>query len=151
MRLKIVVLPGDGVGPEVSEQAVCVLREVANIHGHNFQFEEHPVGASAIATTGSPLPPATLTACLNADAILLGAIGAPGFDHLPPEEKPEAGLLMLRRALGGFANLRRIFYFWGLTARFPLGREVTPAVVFFFFGRFLGGFSFADRAGFIRR
>ena len=147
MRLKIVVLPGDGVGPEVTEQAVRVLREVANIHGHNFQFEEHPVGASAIATTGSPLPPATLAVCLDADAILLGAIGAPGFDHLPPEEKPEAGLLMLRRALGGFANLRPIISYSALTAASPLRPEVTSGADILFVRELLGGLYFGEPRG----
>src|SRR5437016_9868380 len=96
MQLKIVVLPGDGVGPEVIAQAVRVLREVANIHGHNFHFQEHPVGGIAIEQSGTPLSRATLDACLAADAVLLGAIGSPEFDHLPAGEKPEAGLLLLR-------------------------------------------------------
>src|SRR5207253_7134667 len=72
MRLNIVVLPGDGVGPEVTEQAVSVLREVAGIHGHSFHFQEYPVGGEAIRSSGSPLPAATLDACLKADAVLLG-------------------------------------------------------------------------------
>src|ERR1700750_2260137 len=108
MQLSIVVLPGDGVGPEVTEQAVRVLREVAGIHGHSFRFAEHLVGGRAIHEQGSPLPPETLGACLAADAVLRGAIGAPEFDHLPAGEKPEAGLLRLRNALGGFANLRPV-------------------------------------------
>src|SRR6266849_3163845 len=108
MHLRIVVLPGDGVGPEVTAEAVRVLREVANIHGHNFQFEEHPVGGVAIKQTGTPLPRATVDACLAADAVLLGAVGSPEFDYLAPDQKPEAGLLLLRRALGGFANLRPV-------------------------------------------
>src|ERR1044071_7901500 len=108
MRLNIVVLPGDGVGPEVTEQAVSVLREVAGIHGHSFHFSEYPVGGEAIRSGCSPLPAATLDACLKADAVLLGAIGSPEFDHLPSKEKPEAGLLQLRHALGGLANLRPV-------------------------------------------
>src|SRR5437879_10007630 len=82
MRLNLVVLPGDGVGPEVTAQAVRVLREVANVYGHSFCFEEHTIGGVAIRETGSPLPPVTLDACLRADAVLLGAIGSPEFDHL---------------------------------------------------------------------
>src|SRR5262249_8244144 len=99
MNLKVVVLPGDGVGPEVTEQAVHVLREVADIHGHNFRFEEHLAGGQAIKQTGTALPDDTLAACVTADAVLLGAIGSPEFDHLPPNQKPEAGLLRLRRTL----------------------------------------------------
>src|SRR5438045_5398742 len=108
MQLNLVVLPGDGVGPEVTAQAVRVLREVANINGHRFHFEQHSVSGVAIRETGSPLPAATLGACRRADAVLLGAIGLPEFDHLSSPHKPEAGLLKLRRELGGFANLRPV-------------------------------------------
>ena len=101
MQYRIVVLPGDGVGPEVTEQAVRVLREVAHVYGYSFNFAEHHVGGAAISLTGSPLPPDTLAACRRADAVLLGAIGSPEFDHLPSAQKPEAGLLQLRAALGG--------------------------------------------------
>ena len=72
MQLNLVVLPGDGVGPEVTAQAVRVLREVANIYGHAFHFEEHTIGGVAIRETGSPLPAVTLEACMRADAVLLG-------------------------------------------------------------------------------
>ncbi len=106
MRLNIVVLPGDGVGPEVTAEAVRVLREVANIHGHNFHFEEHPVGGHAIRQNGSPLPRATLDACLAADAVLFGAIGSPDLDHLSAKQRPEAGLLIhfAERHFGGFQH-----------------------------------------------
>ena len=100
----------------MTEQAVRVLREVANIHGHNFQFEEHPAGGAAIKNLGSPLPRATLDACLAADAVLLGAVGSPEFDHFPFAETPEAGLLQLRHALGGFANLRPVISYRGADA-----------------------------------
>ncbi len=93
MQVKIVVLPGDGVGPEVIAQAVLVLREIANIHGHNFHFSEHDAVGSAIRRWGSPLPPQTLDACVEADAVLLGAVGSPEFDDLTPDKRPEAGLL----------------------------------------------------------
>src|SRR5881396_2359905 len=87
MNLNIVVLPGDGVGPEVTEQAVLVLREIANIHGHNFQFTEHDAGGVGIRRWGSPLPRATLDACIGADAVLLGAVGSPDFDQLAPDKR----------------------------------------------------------------
>src|SRR5437764_12411670 len=108
MRLNIVVLPGDGVGPEVTEQAVGVLREVAGIHRHSFHFRDYAVGGEAIRAGGSPLAARTLDACLKADAVLLGAIGSPELDYLPSKQKPEAGLLQFRSARGGFANLRRV-------------------------------------------
>src|SRR6185369_9214749 len=124
MQLRVVVLPGDGVGPEVTEQAVRVLREVADIHGHSFHFDEHPAGGAALRTAASPLPPGTVDACLAADAVLLGAIGSPEFDHLPPDQRPEAGLLALRRALGGFANLRPVSSIQALSEISPLRTHI---------------------------
>src|SRR5256885_4702376 len=101
MKFNIAVLPGDGIGPEVTREAVRVLRAVAEVHGHEFAFDEHLIGGTAIRQTGTPLPVETLDACLASDAVLLGAVGTPAFDHLSPHERPEAGLLTLRRALGG--------------------------------------------------
>lgn len=147
MQLKIVVLPGDGVGPEVTEQAVRVLREVANIHGHNFRFEEHPAGGTAIKTSGSPLPPATLDACLAADAVLLGAVGTPEFDHLPFDKRPEAGLLQLRQALGGFANLRPVSSQRALEAASPLRPELAESVDILIVRELLGGLYFGEPRG----
>src|SRR5437870_2622910 len=147
MRLKIVVLPGDGVGPEVTAEAVRVLREVANIHGHNFHFEEHPAGGNAIKQTGSPLPRATLDACLDADAVLLGAVGSPDFDHLPPDKKPEAGLLLLRRALGGFANLRPVNSRRALIGASPLRSEIVEGADILFVRELLGGLYFGEPRG----
>jgi len=149
MQLKIVVLPGDGVGPEVIEQAVLVLREIANIHGHNFQFTEHDAGGMAIKRWGSPLPGATLDACLGAGAVLLGAVGSPDFDHLPADQRPEAGLLQLRRALGGFANLRPISSFQALAGASPLRREIIEGVDILFVRELLGGLYFGEPRGLI--
>src|SRR3954464_8645629 len=84
MQYRIVVLPGDGVGPEVTRQVVWVLREVANTKTHRFVFEEHDVGGAAIRLTGSPLPDDTLNACMRADAVLLGAISFVQFDPIHP-------------------------------------------------------------------
>jgi 3-isopropylmalate dehydrogenase len=147
MRLRIVVLPGDGVGPEVTEQAVRVLREVANIHGHNFHFKEYPAGGAAIRRTGSPLPPATLEACLAADAVLLGAMGLPEFDHLSSEQRPEAGLLLLRRALGGFANLRPVSSYRALAGASPLRSEIVDGVDVLIVRELLGGLYFGEPRG----
>jgi 3-isopropylmalate dehydrogenase len=147
MQLKIVVLPGDGVGPEVTEQAVRVLREVASIHGHSFRFAEHIVGGAAIREKGSPLPQETLDACLAADAVLLGAIGSPEFDHLPANERPEAGLLGLRQALGGFANLRPVKCWSPLTSASPLRSEVIEGTDILFVRELLGGLYFGEPRG----
>ena len=147
MRLKIVVLPGDGIGPEVTEQAVRVLREVANIHGHNFLFEEYPAGGSAIKRSGTPLPQATLSACLAAHAVMLGAIGSPEFDHLSPNQRPEAGLLQLRRELGGFANLRPINSYRALAGASPLRSEIVDGTDILFVRELLGGLYFGEPRG----
>ena len=149
MQLRIVVLPGDGVGPEVTEQAVLVLREVANIHGHNFHFEEHLAGGAAIKHSGSPLPQTTLAACVTADAVLLGAVGSPDFDHLPTDKRPEAGLLLLRRTLGGFANLRPISSFRALVDASPLRREIVEGADILFVRELLGGLYFGEPRGII--
>ena len=147
MQLKIVVLPGDGVGPEVTEQAVRVLREMANIHGHNFVFAEHAAGGAAIKQTGMPLPPATLDACLAADAVLLGAVGAPEFDHLSFDKRPEAGLLQLRQALGGFANLRPVTSYSALNHASPLKTEIVDGVDILIVRELLGGLYFGEPRG----
>src|SRR5512132_1864559 len=100
MRGKITGLPGDGIGPEVTAEAVRVLETIASNQGYRFEFEEHAIGGVAIRKFGSPLPRTTLDACLASDAVLLGAVGAPEYDHAPANQRPEAGLLLLRRALG---------------------------------------------------
>src|SRR5438309_7625025 len=147
MNLNIVVLPGDGVGPEVTEQAVRVLREIASTHGHNFHFEEHAAGGEAIKQTGEPLPRSTLDACLAANAVLLGAIGSPEFDHLASAQKPEAGLLLLRRALGGFANLRPVSFNKALASASPLREEVAEGADILFVRELLGSFYFGEPRG----
>lgn len=105
---KIVLLPGDGIGPEITRVAVRILRECAAKFGLAFHFEEFPFGGSAIDQRGEPLPAETLAACRAADAILLAAIGGPKWDSVPPDKRPESGLLALRKALGLYINLRPI-------------------------------------------
>jgi 3-isopropylmalate dehydrogenase len=104
----IALLPGDGIGPEVTRAAVQLLRDCAEAFDHHFEFEELPFGGSAIDRCGSPLPQETLNACRSADAIFLGAIGGPLWDGLPLEKRPEAGLLALRKELDLYINLRPI-------------------------------------------
>jgi 3-isopropylmalate dehydrogenase len=106
VHVNIAVLPGDGIGPEVTAQALRVLGVLAEARGYDFRWREYPIGATAIRQYGKALPDATLEACVSADAVLLGAVGDPAFDHLPREQRPEAALLALRDALGVFANLR---------------------------------------------
>ena len=100
MKLKILVGAGDGIGPEVTREAVRILVSVAEFGGYDFQFTEMPIGGVAIRQTGTPLPAATLDAALESDAVLLGAVGGNEFNSLPPDRRPEAGLLPLRLTAG---------------------------------------------------
>ena len=108
MHADIVVLPGDGIGPEVTAAAVDVLRAVADRYGHRFQFQQHLIGGAAIDATGTPLPAETLEAARSADAILLGAVGGPQWSDPNAKVRPEQGLLGIRKALGLYANLRPV-------------------------------------------
>jgi 3-isopropylmalate dehydrogenase len=106
VALNVVLLPGDGIGPEVTQAAARLLQLACESADHAIHFTTHAIGGAAIDRFGTGLPAATLDACLAADAVFLGAVGDPRFDHRPPAERPEAALLGLRQALGGFANLR---------------------------------------------
>ncbi|GAB1406231.1 3-isopropylmalate dehydrogenase [Thermomonas brevis] len=108
MHADIVVLPGDGIGQEVTAAAVDVLRAVAERYGHHFQFQHHLIGGAAIDATGTPLPAQTLEAARGADAILLGAVGGPQWSDPNAKVRPEQGLLGIRKALGLYANLRPV-------------------------------------------
>jgi 3-isopropylmalate dehydrogenase len=105
---KIILLPGDGIGPEIVRVAVRVLKDCAARFGHSFDFVEFPFGGCAIDAAGEPLPVETLAACKSADAILLGAVGGPKWDAQPMSNRPESGLLALRKELGLYINLRPI-------------------------------------------
>jgi len=147
MKLRITVLDGDGIGPEVTREAVRVLRSVANLHGHDFSFENKPIGGAAIKTAGSPLPVTTVDACLESDAVLLGAVGSPEFDSLVPSERPEAGLLLLRRALGGFANLRPAISYDAIAAASPLRPTIAANANILIVRELLGGLYFGEPRG----
>src|SRR5882672_1105444 len=142
MRLKIAVLAGDGIGPEVTREATNILRAVAELGGHDFTFAEGLIGGIAITETGSPLPTATLDAALECDAVLLGAVGDNKFNALPPDKRPEAGLLQIRQALGGFANLRPSIAYASLAESSPLRPEVIKDADILFVRELLGGLYF---------
>ncbi|NLE75969.1 MAG: 3-isopropylmalate dehydrogenase, partial [Chloroflexi bacterium] len=108
MQGRVVLLPGDGIGPEVVAEGARVLQAVGQRFGHTFAATEAPIGGQALDQTGSPLPPPTLALCQASDAILLGAVGGPRWSSPQAAARPEQGLLQLRQALGLFANLRPV-------------------------------------------
>ncbi len=142
MQLKILVVAGDGIGPEVTEEAMRVLRTVAAHGNHTFAFEHALIGGIAIDAHGTPLPDATREAALRSDAVFLGAVGHPRFNALPPNQRPEAGLLAIRTALGGFANLRPAFAHPALEHNSPLRPEVLAGADVLFVRELLGGLYF---------
>jgi 3-isopropylmalate dehydrogenase len=127
---------------------VRVLQTIAAIHGYHFEFEEHAIGGAAIRAFGSPLPTKTLDACLASDAVLLGAVGAPEYDRLAPNQRPEAGLLLLRRALGGYANLRPSLSYSAIAGCSPLRAEVVSGADILIVRELLGGLYFGEPRGF---
>jgi 3-isopropylmalate dehydrogenase len=147
MRARITILPGDGIGPEVTVEAVRVLQAIEGIHGFRFDFEEHAIGGVAIRNFGSPLPRTTLDAALASDAVLLGAVGAPEFDRVPPNQRPEAGLLLLRSALGGYANLRPAIAYSSIAACSPVRTEIACGTDILIVRELLGGLYFGEPRG----
>jgi 3-isopropylmalate dehydrogenase len=142
MKLKVLVVAGDGIGPEVTGEAVRILRSVAELGGYDFEFREALIGGVAIKQHGAPLPASTLDAALESDAVLLGAVGGNEFNGLPPDRRPEAGLLQLRQALGGYANLRPSFAWPALFSNSPLRAEVVEGADIIFVRELLGGLYF---------
>src|SRR5215467_5490751 len=108
MKKTIVLLPGDGIGPEVTKAVTMVLREVAHEFHHQFEFHELPIGGAAIDRAGTPLPKETLDASNKADAVFLGAVGGSKWDALPVGKRPESGLLALRQGMGLYVNVRPV-------------------------------------------
>jgi 3-isopropylmalate dehydrogenase len=146
--MKLTVLPGDGVGVEVTREALRVLSEISDLFSVPFETSEHLIGGAAIRETGSPFPDETREACLESDAVLLGAVGSYEFDDLPPEKRPESGLLQLRQALGGFANLRPAKAFPALIDSSPLRAEVFEGTDLLIVRELLGGLYFGQPRGF---
>ncbi|MFN5102250.1 MAG: 3-isopropylmalate dehydrogenase [Planctomycetota bacterium] len=142
MKATIVLLPGDGIGPEVTHCAHRVLAQVAKDRGHHFEFQEHKIGGIAIDLFGDPLPQATIDACKNSDAVLLGAVGGPKWDDPSAKTRPEAGLLKIRKELGLFANLRPIVTFPELLDSSPLKRHIIEGTDILFFRELTGGLYF---------
>lgn len=122
--MKIAVIPGDGIGKEVINQAIKVLKAIEDKYKCNFQFNEALLGGVAIDKTGSPIPEETIDICKSSQAVLLGAVGGPKWDHLPGDLRPEKGLLSIRKALGVFANLRPAILFSQLKSASNLKDEV---------------------------
>ncbi len=144
MLLNLTVLPGDGIGPEVTEQAVHVLHAVADVFGHQAQLQHKLIGGAALTAVNDPLPPDTIQACLTSSAILLGAVGSPAFDHNPGHLRPEAGLLRLRRELGAYANLRPAVFFPALEDCSPLRAEIVRGTDIMIVRELLGGAYFGQ-------
>jgi 3-isopropylmalate dehydrogenase len=143
----IAVLPGDGIGQEVTPEAVRVLRAVGKRAGVSFEFEQALVGGAAIDATGRPLPPESLALCRKADAILFGSVGGPKWDNLPQEQRAERGLLALRKELDLFANLRPAMCFPMLVDASPLKRSVVEGTDIMVIRELTGGLYFGEPRG----
>ncbi len=146
MNLNIALLPGDGIGPEVIDQAVKVADVIAEKFGHNIKWSKGLTGAAAIDAVGNPYPEETHEICMNADAVLFGAIGDPKYDNDPSAKiRPEQGLLKMRQMLGLFANVRPTFVFPSLIDKSPLKRERIENTDLVFLRELTGGIYFGKR------
>ncbi len=143
----VLLLPGDGIGPEVISEAVKALQAVGQRFGLRFAVSEAPIGGAAVDTAGVPLPVETIAGCRRADAVLLGAVGGPRWDRLPSDRRPEVGLLGLRSALGVFANLRPVRSLASLDEVSPLRAEIVAGTDFLIVRELIGGLYFGQPRG----
>ena len=147
MELRVLALPGDGIGPEVTAEAIRVLEHVCVKFGHRLRLREGLLGGVAIHRTGGPFPEATKDQALDSDATLLGAVGLPEFDDLPPSERPEKGLLGLRKALDVYANLRPVLCYESLIESSPLKNERVRGTDILIVRELTGGLYFGQPRG----
>ncbi len=147
MNLNILVLPGDGIGTEVTREAIRVLRHVTDKYHHSVKLTEGLLGGIAIHKTGSPFPPATVELAVKADATLLGAVGLPEFDEAPPEKRPERGLLGIRKAMGVFANLRPVRAYKSLLDSSPLKNDLVEGTDMIIVRELTGGIYYGTPRG----
>ncbi len=147
MELNILVLPGDGIGPEVTREAIRVLERVAAKWGHTLRLSEGLLGGAAISATGGPFPEETEALAVQSDATLLGAVGLPEYDDLPPSERPEKGLLGLRKALDVYANLRPVYCYESLIEASPLKNNIVRGTDILIVRELTGGLYFGQPRG----
>ena len=147
MKWRIAVLGGDGVGPEVMEASLEVLRATAERFGHEFTADPQDVGFAAYERNGNPLPEETLAACRSADAVLLGAVGDPRAEGVPVELRPEAALLALRREMGCYANLRPVRLLPALASASPLRPEIVDGTDLLIVRELAGGLYYSEPRG----
>ncbi len=146
MKLKIAILPGDGIGPEIMRQGVAVMNAVAEKCGHEVEYKEAICGADAIDKVGDPFPESTFQTCLEADAVLFAAVGHPKYDNDPTAPvRPEQGLLAMRKKLGLFANIRPIQTFKCLLHKSPLRAELVDGADFICIRELTGGMYFGEK------
>lgn len=144
MKKRIAILPGDGIGPEVCEAATRVLKEIEALYQHEFELVYGDIGGISIDKNGTPLPQETLSACRQSDAVLLGAVGGPKWDQLPGDQRPEKGLLGLRKELQLFANLRPVTIYDALADSSPLKDEIIQGVELLIVRELTGGLYFGE-------
>ena len=143
-RYKIALIKGDGIGPEIVDEAIKVLDAVASVENIEFDYNDYLMGGCAVDVFDTPLPQETINGALNADAILFGAIGGPQYDSLPKEKRPETGLLKMRKELGVFANIRPAVIFDELTQASTLKEEIVKGVDLVVVRELTGGIYFGE-------